>query len=177
MKLFFAMGAIVANLLTIGIIVIGVAGRNKDESPFEFLRGLTLWLASAVAIAAMLGSLYLSEIVDLIPCKFCWYQRIAMYPLGLITLIAALISDRGVWKYALPLAAGGAALSLYHIQLQVFPDQGGSCSISAPCNSKWVEAFGFASIPVMALMAFALTAALISMAAFAQATTETTDEL
>lgn len=141
--------------------------------------GLVEWglpLAALVSVGATAGSLYFSEIADFVPCEFCWYQRIAMYPLGLVALIAALISDRAVWKYALPLAAVGAALSTYHIQLQAFPDQSSSCSLSAPCTSKWVEAFGFATIPVMALMAFALTAALISMAAFARVETETRDE-
>ena len=144
-----------------------------SSSLWDGLVDYGLPLAALVSVGATAGSLYFSEGAEFPPCEFCWYQRIAMYPLGLITLIAAAISDRGVWKYALPLTAGGAALSIYHIQLQVFPDQGGSCSISAPCNSKWVEAFGFASIPVMALMAFALTAALVSMAAFARPTTET----
>ena len=53
------------------------------------LRGLELWSAFAVASTAMLGSLYLSEIADFIPCTLCWYQRIAMYPLVPLLGIAA----------------------------------------------------------------------------------------
>ena len=45
--------------------------------------------------------------------------------------------------------------------------------LSAPCDAKWVEAYGFASIPVMALMAFVLTGALVSMAGSGSAQPET----
>ena len=31
---------------------------------------------------AMAGSLYFSESANFVPCKLCWFQRIAMYPLA-----------------------------------------------------------------------------------------------
>ena len=163
MKLFFAMGAIVANLLTIGIIIVGVAGRSKDESPFEFLRGLTLWLASAVAIAAMFGSLYLSEIVHLIPCKFCWYQRIAMYPLAVILLIAAWRKDNGIRIYAAVLAVIGLGIAIWHRLLQEFPtlDSGACAAVGPPCSGAYILEFGFVTIPYMALSSFLLILALL----------------
>ena len=163
MKLFFAMAAIVANLLTIGIIVIGVAGRNKDEGPFEFLRGLTLWLASAVAIAAMFGSLYLSEIVHLIPCKFCWYQRIAMYPLAVILPIAAWRKDDGIRLYATVLAVIGLGIAVWHRLLQEFPslDSGECAAVGPPCSGAYILELGFVTIPYMALSSFLLILALL----------------
>jgi disulfide bond formation protein DsbB len=175
------MATFFAILLITGVLGVSVAAilqwTGLSSDLWQGLVDFGLPLAALVAVGATAGSLYFSEGADFVPCEFCWYQRIAMYPLGLITLIAAFIGDRGVWKYALPLAAGGAALSIYHIQLQAFPDQSTSCSLDAPCTSKWVEAFGFATIPVLALMAFALIAALISMAAFATPTAETENEL
>jgi disulfide bond formation protein DsbB len=163
MKLFFAMGAIVANLLTIGIIIVGIVGRNKDESPFEFLRGLTLWLAGAVAIAATFGSLYLSEIVHLIPCKFCWYQRIAMYPLAVILLIAAWRKDNGIRLYAAVLAVIGLGIAVWHRLLQEFPnlDSGACAAVGPPCSGAYILEFGFVTIPYMALSSFALILALL----------------
>jgi disulfide bond formation protein DsbB len=163
MKLFFAMGAIVANLLTVGIIVVGVVGRDKDESPFEFLRGMTLWLASAVAIAAMFGSLYLSDIVHLIPCKFCWYQRIAMYPLAVILPIAAWRRDDGIRLYAIVIAVIGLGLSIWHRLMQAFPSlDSGSCAAVGPlCSGAYIKEFGFVTIPYMAASSFLLILALL----------------
>jgi disulfide bond formation protein DsbB len=108
------------------------------------------WIAFAIAATAMSGSLYYSEIANFPPCDFCWYQRIAMYPLTLILLIAAITNDRKSFRYVIPIAVIGIALSAYHVQLQLFPEQASSCTPAIPCHTQWVDQFGFASIPFMA---------------------------
>ena len=112
------------------------------------------WLAFAVAATAMSGSLYYSEIANFPPCDFCWYQRIAMYPLALILLIAAISNDRQIGRYVIPIALIGLALSTYHYQLQLFPEQASSCQPAIPCHTQWVDQFGFVSIPFMAGSSF-----------------------
>lgn len=163
MKLFFAMGAIVANLLTIGLLIVGFTGRSRSDSPFEFLRGATLWLAGAVAIAAMAGSLYLSDIVGLIPCKFCWYQRIAMYPLAILLPIAAWRRDTTFRIYAAVLAAIGLGIATWHRLMQSFPslDSGACAAVGPPCSAPYIMEFGFVSIPYMAMSAFGLILVLL----------------
>ena len=94
---------------------------------------------------------YYSEVANFEPCRFCWYQRVFMYPLAVILLIAAIRRDRGIWRYAQPLSVIGFAISVYHYQLQRFPEQGGgACSTGVPCTVKYVEQFGFVTIPFMA---------------------------
>ena len=44
----------------------------------------------AIATLATIGSLFYSEVSGFIPCTFCWYERIAMYPLVLILGIGIL---------------------------------------------------------------------------------------
>ena len=163
MRTFFALAAIAANIATIGLVAIGIAGRNRETSPYEFLRGTTLWLAGGVALVATVGSLYLSETVGLIPCKLCWYQRIAMYPLSVILLIAAFRRDNGIRIYAATLAVIGAGIAAYHRFLQAFPQfDTGSCSATGPsCSSPLILEFGFVTIPYMALSAFLLILALL----------------
>ena len=63
-------------------------------------RSTRLYLAWVVALVATLGSLYLSEVLGYRPCKLCWYQRIAMYPLALMLGIAAFRDDLRVRLYA-----------------------------------------------------------------------------
>ncbi|MFT5027118.1 MAG: disulfide bond formation protein DsbB [Ilumatobacter sp.] len=113
-------------------------------------------IAAVVAIAATAGSLYFSAVADFVPCKLCWYQRIAMYPMAIILPLAVLLRDRLIMRYAAALAGIGLAVSLYHIQVQWFPERSNSCSFDDPCSAKWVEAFGVFTIPQMAAMAFAL---------------------
>ena len=46
-----------------------------------------IWL---VSLLATLGSLFFSEVMGLPPCVLCWYQRIAMYPMVVITSVGLL---------------------------------------------------------------------------------------
>lgn len=115
------------------------------------------FLALVVAMTAMLGSLYFSEIAGFIPCTLCWYQRILMYPLVLVTVVGSIKQDEYLPAYVLPLSIIGIGVSGYHVLLQngVFSSPG-SCAIGAPCGASYVNYLGFITIPVMALTAFTL---------------------
>lgn len=166
-SLFFATLGLVALVgalaIVIGLIVSPALRRaGSGHRPVDELARSGLPLAFAVAVTATLGSLYYSEIAHFVPCRFCWYQRIAMYPLAFLLGIATVLRDRAIWRYALPLALVGAATSAYHYQLQLFPEQGsGSCSPEAPCTARYVWEWGFVSIPFLALSGFLAVAALM----------------
>ncbi len=134
--------------------------------------GLTL--AFLVALTSMLGSLYYSEVANFEPCKLCWYQRIAMYPLALLLGIAAWRRDLAVRFYAYPLAAAGAVVAVYHYLLQRFPSlDTGACSATVPCSSPYVNfEFGIVTIPFMALAGFAAILVLVWIAATSNPSTE-----
>ncbi len=121
-------------------------------------------LAAAVATGATLGSLYFSESAGFVPCELCWFQRIAMYPLAIILGVAVMRRDRTVLPYALTLSVIGLGISAYHVQLQLFPEQSSFCEAANPCSGRWVEAFGWLTIPQMAGVSFALIALLASLA-------------
>lgn len=123
----------------------------------ELLEDYGGWLAFIVALAATLGSLYYSEIAGFIPCRLCWYQRIMMYPLVLITLVGALRRDEYLPSYALPLSIIGMIISGYHSLLErgVFPPPA-VCSADVPCTITYVNYLGFITIAVMAFVAFTL---------------------
>jgi disulfide bond formation protein DsbB len=179
MATLFALLTIVADLAVVAIVVLAVAGRNGSaakDAVWDTLGPSAIWLAFLVALTATLGSLYLSEVAHFIPCVLCWYQRIAMYPLVPILLVAAWKGDARVWRYAVPVAAIGAAISIYHYQLERFPSQASlSCSAEAPCTVVWIWRFHFISIPFMALSGFALIVALL-LVARATSRVDTDDE-
>jgi len=147
--------ATLALLALAGAIVVTLSLTSSGASNLHSLiqrRGL--WLAFGVAATAMAGSLYYSEVAGFLPCEFCWYQRIAMYPLAFILLIAAITDDHRIGRYVILIALIGLALSTYHYQLQFFPEQASSCTFGIPCHYQWVNQFGFVSIPFMASSAF-----------------------
>jgi disulfide bond formation protein DsbB len=148
--------AVLALMGLAGVVVVLVAAGIERLDPIRNAVGPgALWLAFAVALTATAGSLYLSEIAQLVPCTLCWYQRIAMYPLALMLGIAAWRGDWGIRRYAAPLAAIGAVIAAYHVVLQRVPTlPSAGCSLTAPCSAIDLERFGFVTIPVMALIGF-----------------------
>lgn len=114
---------------------------------------LLVWTTTLVATA---GSLYYSEIRQFIPCEYCWYQRILMYPNLVIYTIYLLKKERATLYPAVVLSGLGIVLSTYHYLIQKVPklqEVGEGCGI-VPCNGIYVNYFGFITIPLMALLAF-----------------------
>ena len=160
--------ALLANGLTIAVLLIFVGGRfgkltGARDWLREAFRDVGIWIAAAVATSSTIGSLLYSDYFDLIPCRLCWYQRIAMYPLAVILLIAALRRDNaGARRYGIPLAVVGTIIAAYHYLIQQFPSlEAGSCSLEAPCSAPYIWEFDFISIPYMALAGFALILVLL----------------
>lgn len=122
------------------------------------MRTPALYLAWLTAIVATIGSLYFSEVRMFVPCTLCWYQRILMYPLAYVLGVAAWRGDAGVVRYTLPLAAFGAFVSTFHYLEQMIPGFGFPevCSGVVPCTVRYIEWFGFVTIPFLALIGFAI---------------------
>ncbi len=161
-------GQVIAGLL----ILVGIAWLVGLRSPGDLLRGAVegyeLWLVFLVSSIATAGSLFFSEVAGFIPCELCWYQRICMYPLTIVTLLAALANDRRVARYLLPLPLVGAGVSIYHLLVENgVVEQAKACLLSAPggCATKWINEFGYMTIPTLALTGFVLCAAFLLLGA------------
>ncbi|PIS01965.1 MAG: hypothetical protein COT85_07430 [Chlamydiae bacterium CG10_big_fil_rev_8_21_14_0_10_42_34] len=117
------------------------------------LRPFALYFAWLISLIALLVSLYYGEILDVEPCRLCWYQRIAMYPLVLFLGIAAFKNDRRIALYCLPLIFLGALIAIYQSLTQLIP----SLHISALCgqSSYCMVASPF---PFLSALAFVLIA-------------------
>jgi disulfide bond formation protein DsbB len=121
------------------------------------------WLVAAVATA---GSLFFSAVLDFAPCVLCWYQRIFLFPLVVVLARGLFPLDRGVVRYALPLAVLGGLVAAYHnlIYEELVPESLTPCVQGVSCKEQYLELFGFLSIPMLALLAFAAIAgALIAL--------------
>lgn len=135
----------------------------RGEEAAGSLGSAPIWAAWLVALVASVGSLIYSEVIGFEPCRLCWFQRIAMYPMAVVLLVGAIRKDLAVKLYALPLALGGLAISIWHYLIQTFPglEGSGSCDPSVPCSAKYVDVFGLVSIPFMAGAGFTLIAVLL----------------
>lgn len=148
-----ATAATLFTTLLIGGIVLAL-GASLRPAGRAVIAETGLMLGSLVAVGSTIGSLYFSERSGFDPCELCWYQRIAMYPQAVILPLAAWRGDRSVLRYTMPLSFLGLAIALYHVQLQLFPDQSSFCEVANPCTGRWIRAFDVVTIPQMAAMGF-----------------------
>lgn len=167
---FLGILTVIAQLFVVSVVVSWIVQRSSSRRPLDVLTGMlgsdALRLAAFVAVVATAGSLFMSEVRGFTPCELCWYQRIAMYPLAVILPVAAARGDRQVWRYVVPVALIGLTVSIYHVQLEWFPDQDHlACSLDVPCTVIWFREFGYITIPMMAGSAFAAIVALLGLGA------------
>jgi disulfide bond formation protein DsbB len=164
--------AIALQVLIVGIVLLGLIGfvvpaaRRPLRALADTIAGGELWIAWVLALGATLGSLFFSEFSDFIPCRLCWFQRIAMYPLAVLLLIGAIRRDhRGGALYALAFPIVGMLVSTYHIYIENHPEaESAGCTVGAPCSTKWIDEFGYITIPTLAITVFA---AILTLLVFA----------
>lgn len=154
-------------IAALALIVFCFAKRGKLAGWIS-KHGLTLMLI--VALTATCGSLFLSEIAGWTPCKDCWLQRIFMYPQVILLIIALWKKDKNVAWYVAALSIIGAVIAALHYNeqfqaaLHPVPDAEGVNVLLKPCDASGVScaatqikfAYGYITIPMMALTAFVL---------------------
>jgi disulfide bond formation protein DsbB len=135
-------------------------GRADEALDRDWLLLFAAWLVAAVASA---GSLFFSSVLELPPCVLCWYQRICLFPLVVVLARGLFPLDRGVVRYALPLAGLGWLVAAYHnlVYAGVVPESLQPCARGVSCTEEYLELLGFLSIPMLSLLAFTALAGIL----------------
>jgi hypothetical protein len=105
--------------------------------------------ATGITTLGLVGSLYLSEVAGYVPCTLCWVQRALIYPAAALLLVA------GRRRWARHTAGALLALDLpassFHVLGERIPSLlGDTCASGVPCSLRWMDEFGFVTIPTMA---------------------------
>ncbi len=132
------------------------AGWAKDIKIFAAQRYLVIGFL--ITLGAVAGSLFYSEIAGFEPCKLCWLQRIFIYPQAVLFAVALIKNKKDLADYVVPLSAIGGLIAIYHyyIQLGGLPLIPCSAANANACAQKFVMIFGYITIPMMSISAFAL---------------------
>jgi disulfide bond formation protein DsbB len=174
---FSALGVAGQVLIALGLLV-GLLALAGVRGPLDRLRGWVwgyeLWGAFVVAAFATGGSLFYSQVMTFIPCELCWFQRVLMYPLSILTLIVAARGDHRAARYILALPVVGAGVSIYHMLIQYGAvSEPKACSVNLPggCGINWIKPwdFGYLAIPTLAFTAFLLLIGFLVLASTGEA--------
>src|SRR3954451_14488139 len=170
------LGVVGQVLIVLGLLV-GVLALAGVRGPLDTIRsllwGYELWGAFVVAAIATGGSLFYSQVAHFVPCEFCWFQRVLMYPLSILTLLIAARGDNRAARYLLPLPIHGAGTSIYHMLLEhhVIKEPGACTLTGGGCTANWIalHSFGYLTIPTLALTAFLLLIGFLVLASTGEA--------
>ena len=124
----------------------------------KFAQKYILLFVFVVALISTLTSLYFSEVLKLVPCVLCWYQRIAMYPLFVLLAVSIVKKNKDVAWYILPLSLTGMLISIYHnlLYYKFLPESIAPCQAGVSCTTQQLLWFGWFTIPLGALIAFTI---------------------
>ncbi len=134
--------------------------QSEHTSNSNWILLFLCWLFVSVSTA---GSVFFSYVMDFAPCVLCWYQRIFLFPLVIILAVGLFPLDKNVVKYALPLAIVGWLTAFYHNLLysEVIPASIQPCSQGVSCTEKYIDLFGFLTIPMLSLLSFTIIITLL----------------
>ncbi len=132
----------------------------------KFLAEYGNYVVWGIALAATLGSLYFSEILGLVPCILCWYQRVAVYPLVLLVGVGILRKNPELPLYVLPFSVIGLGIAIFHNLLYygVISEKLSPCTIGVSCVDPSSQLLGFGiTIPMLSMIGFAIITAVMAI--------------
>jgi len=159
-------GQIIAVVL-LAFLVRAMLNASRKGAFQKFIDSRGLVFLFIVALIATLGSLFFSEIAGWTPCRYCWFQRIFMYPQVILVGLALWKRDKHIALYVLALCLIGIYFSTAHYIEQVEAALRPAVDDAlVPCDASGVSCakteinftFGYITIPMMALTAFVMNA-------------------
>lgn len=146
------------------VIFLLAAALVKKQSILNFGAKHALAFSFIVALTAVLGSLFYSEIAGFEPCKLCWLQRIFVYPQVIILGLALWKKDKNIAPYSIALSVIGIIIAGYHYLLQIGAAPAVACQVvgfSVSCARVFTMNFGYITIPLMSFTASLLILSLM----------------
>lgn len=136
---------------------------NKQRLYNRFVAAYVWWIIMLVSIGGVATTLLYSEVLGFVPCSLCWLQRVALYSLTIMALVAYGVKDfKHFPLYGIALAIFGIIVAVYQYIYQMVPSEiRESVSLpcladgSADCTKKVMEVFGFVTFPFLSAVLFA----------------------
>lgn len=150
------MVGVVAMQIASVAIMLGLLRVRLFSRAVSIARTYAFTLSFLVVLGGIIGSLYYSEIAGFPACVLCWWQRVVIYPQLVLFGVAFWKEKRDVFLYTNILSAIGLLIGLYNVAIQSFPAFSAFCdptSVTISCLEKYVEGFGYITIPIMSVTA------------------------
>lgn len=145
-------GILISHILLVVLFLAVIFRRTWGAWVVSYIGRYSLAIGLVVALSAVFGSLFYSEIVGFPPCVLCWWQRVFIYPQAVIFAVALWKKDRGVFAYSSLLASFAGVIALYHSYVYWGGKSLLPCTaLGGACDKIYVMEFGYITIPTMSL--------------------------
>jgi disulfide bond formation protein DsbB len=131
--------------------------QGKIKLFVEYIRYYSLQIIWSLGAGSVLGSLYFSEVRHFTPCELCWWTRILMYPMAIITTYMLLFKKKIEWQgiilsFAVPALLLGVFQSL--MQWGIISEEITQCSAKSTvsCGKPEILWLGFITIPFLGFL-------------------------
>lgn len=118
-----------------------------------------------ILLIAVVGANVYERIYGDLPCEYCWYQRILIYPMLFLTLAESFFMTKVVHKFLSVFAVMTLFLASYHyyyhfqkyVMDNILSLQCSNNPLVPSCTEAGVVSFGFVTMPLLsALMALSI---------------------
>lgn len=161
-NLFTTVGAIVLVAISFSIFISAYSDNIKLVAYKNFFTKYALQFIFWASFVAVAGSLVYSELFLFEPCVLCWWQRIFIYPVLVISTVAFvekyknLAAQINPFQYINPLMWIALPFSLYHNYLLLRANASTDSffcdpALAGSCSDRFVEVLSVIDIPFMAL--------------------------
>lgn len=142
-----ALGVIAIQIGIVALIVIWVTKPKLLPIVYKY---------SHIALAAMfigsaLGSLIYEYGFGYEPCLLCWYQRIFIFSIAILSLTTDIRKNKVFQKQVLILSILGTLVAILHNYIDIIPSGLDVCGAGPSCLKRYIYEFGYITIPMASL--------------------------
>lgn len=156
-----ALGVIALQLAIVGFVILWIV-KSPILQKIHHYSNIAL---PVLFIGAALSSLVYEIVFGFEPCLLCWYQRIAIFGVGIISLTGDIRSNKTIQKQIFIFSVLGLAVSIFHNYIDIFPSGLDVCGTGVSCLKRYIYEFGYITIP-MASLTVLLSGVLLSLFAW-----------
>jgi hypothetical protein len=142
-----ALGTIALQIATAVFVVLWIKKSPHIEKVYKHFPAIVLVLFVSSAI----GSFIYEYGFGYEPCLLCWYQRIAIFGIAILSFTGDIRANKTLQKQVLIFSTLGILVALLHNYTDIVPNTMDICGAGPSCLKRYIHEFGYITIPMMSL--------------------------
>ena len=110
-------------------------------------------ILSTIFIGSAFASLIYEYGFGYEPCLLCWYQRIAIFGIAILSLTSDIRNSKLLQKQVLIFSVLGLMVAILHNYIDLVPTGLDICGSGPSCLKRYIYEFGYITIPMMSFTA------------------------